>query len=55
MIGDHLKPIELRKYLRAQGIADFKVPDKFQFVTEFPLTPVGKVDKKTLRFIAENS
>ena len=54
VIGDHLKPIELRKYLRAQGIADFKVPDKFQFVTEFPLTPVGKVDKKKLRFIAEN-
>ena len=55
VIGDNLKAIFLRKYLRAQGIADFKVPDKFQFVTEFPLTPVGKVDKKALRIIAENA
>ncbi|ALU43399.1 (2,3-dihydroxybenzoyl)adenylate synthase [Pseudoalteromonas rubra] len=46
---EKLTPLQLRKYLRQLGIADFKVPDKFQFVTDLPLTAVGKVDKKALR------
>ena len=44
-----LTALLLRKYLRHLGIADFKVPDKFKFVTSLPLTAVGKVDKKALR------
>ncbi|MBE0369812.1 (2,3-dihydroxybenzoyl)adenylate synthase [Pseudoalteromonas aurantia] len=44
-----LTALILRKYLRQLGIADFKVPDKFQFVAALPLTAVGKVDKKALR------
>lgn len=47
--AEKLTPLQLRKYLRQLGIADFKVPDKFQFVTDLPLTAVGKVDKKALR------
>ncbi|RJE78364.1 2,3-dihydroxybenzoate-AMP ligase [Pseudoalteromonas sp. MSK9-3] len=44
-----LSALVLRKYLRQLGIADFKVPDKFQFVAALPLTAVGKVNKKALR------
>ncbi len=44
-----LRPIALRKYLRSQGIAEFKLPDRFEFVDQMPLTAFGKVDKQTLR------
>lgn len=35
----------LRRHLREQGVADFKLPDRFIQVDSLPLTPVGKVDK----------
>ncbi|WP_040259656.1 (2,3-dihydroxybenzoyl)adenylate synthase [Pseudomonas massiliensis] len=44
-----LKPAALRKYLRAQGVAEFKLPDRFQFLEQLPLTAVGKIDKQRLR------
>lgn len=44
-----LKSISLRKYLRGLGIADYKVPDRFEFIDTLPLTPVGKPDKVALR------
>ncbi|MCG7584768.1 (2,3-dihydroxybenzoyl)adenylate synthase [Photobacterium sp. OFAV2-7] len=44
-----LKAITLRKHLRAQGVAEYKLPDRVEFVSELPMTPVGKVDKKQLR------
>ncbi|KZN34698.1 enterobactin synthase subunit E [Pseudoalteromonas luteoviolacea S2607] len=47
--GIKLTTLILRKYLRQLGIADYKVPDKFKFVEQLPLTAVGKVNKKALR------
>ncbi|AFI88706.1 (2,3-dihydroxybenzoyl)adenylate synthase [Pectobacterium parmentieri] len=44
-----LKAIALRKYLRNQGIAEFKLPDRFEMIDTLPVTPVGKIDKKLLR------
>lgn len=44
-----VKSVQLRRHLREQGIADYKLPDRFVFSESLPLTPVGKVDKKTLR------
>ncbi|MGF1877969.1 (2,3-dihydroxybenzoyl)adenylate synthase [Photobacterium frigidiphilum] len=44
-----LKAITLRKHLRAQGVAEYKLPDRVEFVAHLPMTPVGKVDKKQLR------
>jgi 2,3-dihydroxybenzoate-AMP ligase len=44
-----LKSPALRRHLREQGIAEFKLPDRFIRVERLPLTPVGKIDKKLLR------
>ncbi|PSU45232.1 2,3-dihydroxybenzoate-AMP ligase [Photobacterium frigidiphilum] len=44
-----LKAITLRKHLRARGVAEYKLPDRVEFVAQLPMTPVGKVDKKQLR------
>ncbi|MGD9544283.1 MAG: (2,3-dihydroxybenzoyl)adenylate synthase [Methylocystis sp.] len=44
-----LRPIALRKHLRSQGVAEFKLPDRFEFLDQMPLTAFGKIDKQTLR------
>ncbi|NBF09698.1 (2,3-dihydroxybenzoyl)adenylate synthase [Pseudomonas sp. Fl4BN1] len=40
---------ELLRHLRAQGLAAFKLPDRFEFIPAFPQTGVGKVSRKHLR------
>ncbi|SDS71378.1 2,3-dihydroxybenzoate-AMP ligase [Halopseudomonas sabulinigri] len=44
-----LKPLTLRKYLRTRGVADFKLPDRFELIDVLPYTAVGKIDKLRLR------
>ncbi|WP_010483554.1 (2,3-dihydroxybenzoyl)adenylate synthase [Pseudomonas sp. S9] len=44
-----LKSVALRKFLRSQGVADFKLPDRFELLDMLPVTAVGKVDKTRLR------
>lgn len=44
-----MKSVSLRKYLRGLGVADYKVPDRFEFIDNLPLTPVGKPNKVALR------
>jgi 2,3-dihydroxybenzoate-AMP ligase len=39
---------ELRKALQDRGLADYKLPDRLEIVTELPLTGLGKLDKKVL-------
>lgn len=46
---DTLRAPLLRRYLREQGIADYKLPDRFEFVDALPLTAIGKTDKVRLR------
>ncbi|MBD8499323.1 (2,3-dihydroxybenzoyl)adenylate synthase [Paenibacillus arenosi] len=44
---------ELKVFLRQRGLAAYKIPDRVEFMDEFPQTGVGKVSKKSLReFIA---
>lgn len=39
---------QLRAFLRTERkVAAYTIPDRFEFVTEFPTTSVGKVDKKS--------
>lgn len=40
---------ELKAFVRARGIAEFKVPDQIVFVPEFATTAVGKISRKALR------
>ncbi|MEV4158298.1 AMP-binding protein [Nocardia salmonicida] len=47
--------IELRKHLQEKGIAEYKLPDRLEVVSELPLTGLGKVDKKALSAAAAAS
>jgi 2,3-dihydroxybenzoate-AMP ligase len=42
---------ELRRYIAGRGLADYKLPDRVWPMASFPLTPLGKVDKKVLRHV----
>ncbi|MGV9268265.1 (2,3-dihydroxybenzoyl)adenylate synthase [Kitasatospora sp. NPDC003701] len=46
------RAVELKAFVRSRGLADYKVPDLVEFVTEFPQTGIGKVSKKDLRTTA---
>lgn len=47
--GEAPKALALKKFLRERGLADYKIPDKVQFVDAFPVTGVGKISRKELR------
>jgi non-ribosomal peptide synthetase component E (peptide arylation enzyme) len=40
---------DLRRFLREQGFAAYKLPERLLVLGELPLTPFGKVDRKSLR------
>ncbi|WP_199154123.1 (2,3-dihydroxybenzoyl)adenylate synthase [Chromobacterium sp. ASV23] len=46
---DGLRAVALRRFLREIGVADYKLPDRFELTAALPLTHVGKIDKQTLR------
>ena len=41
--------IDARNFLRAHGIADFKLPDRIETIPALPKTKVGKVDRGHLK------
>ncbi|MGP4017121.1 (2,3-dihydroxybenzoyl)adenylate synthase [Saccharopolyspora sp. 5N708] len=47
--GTTPKARELIKFVRERGLAAYKVPDRVEFVEQFPQTGVGKVSKRDLR------
>ncbi|MCT8341388.1 MULTISPECIES: (2,3-dihydroxybenzoyl)adenylate synthase [Photorhabdus] len=47
----NINTLQLRKYLRGMGIAEYKLPDRFEIIDVMPVTPVGKIDKLLLRKI----
>ncbi|GAB3434064.1 (2,3-dihydroxybenzoyl)adenylate synthase [Actinophytocola sediminis] len=47
--GYSLGLAEIRDLFAARGVAKFKHPQQLELVADFPLTAVGKVDKKALR------
>lgn len=47
--GQGLEFGELIDFLRSQKIASFKLPERLEVVSEFPLSPVGKILKRQLR------
>ncbi|MCC6474821.1 MAG: AMP-binding protein [Burkholderiales bacterium] len=52
--GSTLEFHELTAFLLAQGIAKFKMPERLEIVSDFPISPAGKVLRRELRaLIAE--
>ena len=49
--GTELTFDELIAHLRAQQIASFKLPERLEVMTAFPISPVGKILKRELREI----
>jgi 2,3-dihydroxybenzoate-AMP ligase len=47
--GEFPAASELAGFLRRRGLAGFKIPDRFEFVPEFPQIGVGKISKTELR------
>ncbi len=39
----------IREYIRDRGLASYKLPDELVIVPDLPRTPVGKIDKNSLR------
>ena len=49
-----LRALDIQRYLRERDIANYKIPDRIEFLQSLPQTRMGKVDKKYLReWIAE--
>lgn len=46
---EQLRSVDLIRFLRERGLATYKIPDRIEFVNQFPKTSVGKVSKKQLR------
>ena len=40
---------DIRNYLVERGLASFKLPDELQYIEQWPLTSVGKIDKNKLK------
>ena len=40
---------DLKDFLAARGLADFKFPDRLELVASLPRTSLGKIDKRALR------
>ena len=47
--GERPRPADLKRWIRARGIADFKVPDQIVFVDQFASTAALKISRKALR------
>ena len=48
-LSNPISLIQARKFLRARGLAEYKLPDRIEVVDHFPTTKLGKVSKKDLR------
>ncbi|GAA3125383.1 hypothetical protein GCM10017687_44720 [Streptomyces echinatus] len=44
-----VRPAAMKEFLRGRGLAAYKIPDRLIAMPQLPRTPMGKVDKKTLR------
>ncbi len=51
--GANLGFKDLSDFLLAQGIAKFKLPERLEILDEFPVSPAGKILRRTLRDMIE--
>lgn len=50
---EELEKRSLLTYLESKGLATYKIPDRIEWIEEFPETALGKVNKKQLRNIIQ--
>ncbi|MOA00606.1 2,3-dihydroxybenzoate-AMP ligase [compost metagenome] len=46
--AEHVELGAINAWLRERGLAAYKLPDRLQVLREFPLTRLGKVNRKAL-------
>ncbi|NFV13261.1 (2,3-dihydroxybenzoyl)adenylate synthase [Clostridium sporogenes] len=46
--GNHINLAEIHNFLRKLGVAQYKYPDQLENIETWPLTKIGKIDKKAL-------
>lgn len=51
IIGNDQKPglLELRTFLKDRGLPNYKIPDQLEVIDNWPLTNIGKIDKRVLK------
>lgn len=47
--GERPRSVDIKRWMRAQGVADFKVPDQIVFMDSFESTAAMKLSRKALR------
>ena len=47
--GEKISAEQLKSFVRERGVAEYKVPDRFEFADAFPSTGVGKTSRRELR------
>lgn len=52
--GSNLQSNELVKYLTAEGLSRYDMPEYFAWIDEMPVTPSGKIMKRTLLEMVSN-
>ncbi|MBR1692652.1 MAG: AMP-binding protein [Lachnospiraceae bacterium] len=53
--GDKMSVRSVHGYLKELGVASYKLPDQVECVEAWPLTSVGKIDKKALLHMVANT
>ncbi len=51
--GNTLDMQSIHQFLKGIGVASYKLPDQVEIIEEWPLTSVGKIDKKALDQMAQ--
>lgn len=52
--GKAILRMHIYQFLKKKGMAEYKIPDQVECIDSWPLTSVGKIDKKALVVIAQN-
>ncbi|TDB49442.1 salicylate synthase [Photorhabdus luminescens subsp. mexicana] len=51
--GNQPEPVQIEEFLQQKGVQRHKIPDQWLFVPYWPLTTVGKIDKRRLVQMAQ--
>jgi len=55
LVNGKLRLPEVKSFLRGRGIADYKLPDKVMILDTFPKTGFGKLDRKSIKKMANEN